>query len=97
MEAEHLGQVIQRQLITNEFLIGGEISFRWDEVFATFDEFMLWFEHLWIVEIFQNDVDAHSVVRIRNTATIVCFGNHVSESIIWNDFVAIQEHGELHL
>ena len=89
MKTKHFGQVVERHVIADKILIRREVTLRRNEVFAALDELVLRLEHLRIVEIFQNDHDANSVVGVRHTSTIICFCNHISESIIRNNFEMI--------
>lgn len=97
VEAEYFGQVVKRHLISHELLVRSEVALGWDEVLSTLDELVVRLEHLGIVEIFQDDHNAHSVIGIRDTTTIVSFGDHIPESVIWDDLEVVQEHHELSL
>lgn len=52
-------------------------------------------DHLWVVEVSQNDVDSDSVVSVSDSTTVVGFSDHVDQSLEWNLVVEVQELNQL--
>jgi len=98
METEDLSLICQWELFrSQEILISVKLTLRWYEVCSISSKLVIWLQHIGAIEIFKNEIDGEPVIWISYSATIVCFGNHVSESFPRNAVVMVQEHLKLSL
>jgi hypothetical protein len=78
-------------------LICVKLSLWWYVVSPIGGKLVLWLQHIGAVEVLKNKADGEPVIWISDSASIVCFGNHVSESFPRDAFIMVQEHLKLSL